>query len=262
MRPMDLLDVERISRWLDPGHEIEVLQEVGSTNTLLAERAAERSVHRHLVTAEAQTAGRGRRGRHWVSPFGRNLAMTVGWESSLPGYRLSGLSLGVGLSIHSALTSVGARSLALKWPNDVLAAGRKLCGVLVEVVSTDPTTVLVGVGVNVDLSAADRAQIEQPSADLRELGVTEIRSDLVGRLALALFQGLERFEVDGFGPLAAEYVKYMAYMGEDCRVLLGDDEVFGRVVGVTQDGLLRLECAEGERTFSGGEVSLRRFSQA
>ena len=134
-QPLELLDSDRVLAGLAAPvrnllAQFEVYEEIDSTNRLALLRALESGCRGHVIVAERQTAGRGRRGRQWISPFGRNIYCSTIWEFDGGAAALEGLSLAVGVAVASALTDVGVRGVGLKWPNDVVGGGRKLAGIL------------------------------------------------------------------------------------------------------------------------------------
>ncbi len=260
---VDLLDATRVEAamserggsWLDT---LQVFPCTGSTSTHLMTLGEQHSVAGHLCLAEFQASGRGRRGRGWISPFARNLAMSFGVSLDLPLARLGGLSTVVGLALVEQLRGLGATGVQLKWPNDVWFEDRKLCGILVELIQRERRVeAVIGIGVNVALAPSDRSAIDQPAADLRELGITSTRSELVGSLVSAVVEQIFSFEQHGFAPFVSRFNRLHRFHQQSCRVVIGPREVNGVVVGITEGGELLLQTDAGVSTFNAGEVSLR-----
>ncbi len=257
----DALNAESCT-WL---RDLRIYLSIDSTNTRMARLAQDESVGGRAWLAELQTAGRGRRGRSWVTPFARNIAMTLGFDLALKPANLGGLSLAVGLGISEYLTALGVQGAVVKWPNDVLVAGAKICGVLIEVVTPNGAprrdlgrcSAIIGVGLNVDLAASVRAGIDQSVTDLREQAVSITRDQIAAGLISALVPVVRRFERAGFGNLCAAYDERHVYQGRYCAVHQGDADYQGRVLGVTDSGGLKLDTADGERVLTGGEATLR-----
>ncbi len=246
---------DRAKGWLV---DLKVALAIDSTNVRMVERAQSESVEGHVLLAELQTAGRGRRGRRWFSPFARNLAVTLGFGlSSQPG-QFGSISLVVGLAIADLLQDHGVVKVSLKWPNDVLIGGAKVCGILIELVKRgDVYEGVVGVGINFEVAQGLRRTIDQPVTDLKELGVEVGRNQLASELISKVVSYVAEFERQGFAGMRSAYEAIQAYQGQSCQVILGSDRIEGIVLGVSDDGQLRMRCAEGERRFNGGEVSLR-----
>lgn len=239
-------------------HELHYFPVINSTNTWLVAKGAQSSIANQLCFTEFQHEGRGRRGRTWISPFARNLAMSLGIATQRPLFELGGLSLVVGLALADALESLKIPSVSLKWPNDILINGSKLSGILVELVQRGKQVeYVVGIGVNVHISAEERAQIDQPVADLREHGVTESRTDLVILIIRKVQEYLNLFEQEGFRPFVTAFNDLHLYHGETCALVQGDHTIIGEVQGIGEQGELLLLTPQGVQSFHGGEVSLR-----
>lgn len=209
-----------------------------------------------VCLAERQTAGRGRRGRQWVSPYGRNVYMSVGWVFNGGASGLEGLSLVVGVALRRALAIVP--DLRLKWPNDLLYENRKLAGVLVEMTG-DPAgdcRVVIGIGVNIGMNWEKRPEIDQPWADIREF-CDYSRNEVAARIIDHLVPILEDFAVNGFGKYRDEWQRHDACLHRAVELRTPMETVSGIARGVTESGSIRIETKEGERIYSGGEISLR-----
>ena len=259
--PLSLLDREAIvSASRDAGWNALVFDSLDSTNAEVLRRLAAGEAAPLLVLAERQESGRGRRGRAWVSPYAENLYYSLGLRLEGGVFSLDGLSLSVGLAVLRSLHEFGVTDAGLKWPNDLLVAGRKIAGVLLEL-SGDPASacqVVIGIGVNVNMLPGPGVAIDQPWTSLRERC-----GRLVGRTELALALGwwlrhyLRRHERDGFAVLREEWESCHLWQGREVSLLAGPQCIDGVVLGVDHQGALRLDVAGRERQFSGGELSLR-----
>jgi BirA family biotin operon repressor/biotin-[acetyl-CoA-carboxylase] ligase len=264
--PLDLLDAEGIHDALGEAASaalasLALLETIDSTNSyLLRERflSPERVA---ACVAEQQTGGRGRRGRGWVSPFGRNLYLSVSRRFEQPAAALGGLSLAAGVAVASALESEGARGVRLKWPNDLLWDDRKMGGILVEISgeADGPSHVVVGVGIDVGMPRAAGAPIDQPWVDLAEAtgGHPPRRSRLAGVVLDRLIDCLARFQTEGLSPFLPAWRALDATAGRDVTVQVGGALIEGRAQGVADDGSLLVLTESGARRLVGGEVSLR-----
>lgn len=244
----------RARNWLV---SLDVRPVVGSTNVELMERARHASVDGSLCTAELQLSGRGRRGRTWVSPFGANLAVSLGIALDRPAAELGGVSLVVGLAALDALEQLGIAGLALKWPNDLLLNDAKLGGILIELAQGHGTELVVGLGLNVSLPDSVRRALPEAVADLASVAVPPGRSRLVATIASSVVEFLSEFDRIGFAPFIPTFNQRHHYHGRECRVLGSDGAQYGVVSGVAEGGELILETPQGPRNFHGGEVSLR-----
>lgn len=246
--------------------ELDVLSVTDSTNSQAMQRAA-RGQSGYVCLAEQQTAGRGRRGRTWVSPFGRNLYLSVSWGFDGGAAQLEGLSLAVGVAMCQVLEAEGVKSVGLKWPNDVLWQQRKLAGVLLEMTG-DPAgacQVVVGVGLNLAMPGSPALDIEQPWADLETVCAAEHcpmpgRNALATRLIDALVGLLSSYHLEGFSAWRDDWLARDAFAGRRVVISSGARTEEGIARGVDINGALMLEQA-GERILChGGELSMRAVS--
>lgn len=243
---------------------LEVYDHLDSTNSYLLSGRVSLEKHYHVVFAEAQTAGRGRNGREWVSPFGRNILMSVGWRVDCPMRRLGGLSLVVGLAVVEALEASGFPGIGLKWPNDLYWEGRKLGGILVEVAgeADGPVSIVVGMGLNCHLDSAHGGGIGQPFASLKELPGTVDRNHIAAAILSALFRGLPLYMESGFERFRAEWRRLDILAGLEVNVLRGKDKSTGVYLGVDSTGSALVNFGGQIHALTGGEISLRRNTGA
>jgi BirA family biotin operon repressor/biotin-[acetyl-CoA-carboxylase] ligase len=210
------------------------------------------------VTAECQTAGRGRRGRAWVSPYAENLYFSLALRIDGGMRQLEGLSLVVGLAVMRALHDFGVPEAGLKWPNDILVGQKKLAGILLELVGdpADVCHVVLGIGINVNMQAAPEVDQQWTSVQL-ETGQSQDRCRLAGVLAAHLYAYLERHRAEGFATLRTEWESHHLWQGRPVSLIAGVNHIDGVVLGIDQQGALRLQVGAQEKSYSGGELSLR-----
>ncbi|GAB1262934.1 bifunctional biotin--[acetyl-CoA-carboxylase] ligase/biotin operon repressor BirA [Aurantivibrio plasticivorans] len=241
---------------------IELFGSIDSTNTHVMNRAQDGAGHGLLCLAEHQTSGRGRQGRQWVSPYGRNIYLSLGWQFVSGVAALEGLSLAIGLAIARALINHGVEGVQLKWPNDVLINHHKVAGVLLEMTgdASGVCQVVVGVGINVHMLESEAKDIEQAWVSVGDIKKVS-RNTLAGDLVHELLVILSEFEAGGFAPLREEWEAFDLFRDRDVCITAGDQVTEGRVLGVSDNGALRLHSASGdEQLIYGGEASLRRAS--
>jgi BirA family transcriptional regulator, biotin operon repressor / biotin---[acetyl-CoA-carboxylase] ligase len=264
--PLELLDKEKILAAMSPEgiellQQLEIHQSIESTNAHLLEQETGNRISGQACLAEQQTAGRGRRGRLWVSPFGSNIYLSLLWKFAMGPAQLSGLSLAVGLSLVHSLETIGVSEVGLKWPNDVYWRERKLAGLLLEVTgeSEGPSTVVVGVGINTGMSKTQGESIDQPWVTLREItgGNNVSRNRLAGLVLGNLLQTMADFERYGLQPLLEEWKRYDLYYNRSVSVHLEGKNIDGIHRGIDNNGALILEHEGKMQPFYGGEVSLR-----
>jgi len=257
--PLTLLDPVEI-RKQSPSCDwpILVFDSIDSTNAE-ALRAIERGqAAPFLVLAERQTAGRGRRGRKWASPFAENIYYSLVLRIDGGMRQLEGLSLVVGLAVMQALRELGISGAGLKWPNDVLVGQKKIAGILLELVGdpADVCHVVLGVGINVNMQITD--EVDQQWTSMRlESGKVFDRNHLVGELGAMLQAYLCRHQVDGFSAIQAEWEQNHLWQGRAVSLIAGVNHIEGEVLGIDSQGALRLKVGGVEKVFSGGELSLR-----
>ena len=242
-------------------YAIHVLDSVDSTNTVLMAAALNGAVDGTLICTEHQQSGKGRRGRQWHSVLGGSLTFSVLWRFENGLQSLSGLSLAVGLAIARAVNHHSRHPVRLKWPNDVLVDYRKLAGILVEVQGDmhGAAFAVVGVGLNVRMSGAQRDAVDQAVVDLAEMGVAVGRNRLLADCLLELHAVLSLFRQHGFASLREDWLKLDAYAGRAVALALPDARsVRGMASGVDETGAFLLRDAQATlRPYSGGEISLR-----
>ena len=236
---------------------------VGSTNDVLLQALRAHTAEPGVVClAERQTAGRGRRGRRWSSPFGSNIYLSLAWRFERGVAALEGLSLAIGVAVVRALVACGIEGVGLKWPTDLVAGGAKLGGILIELEGelAGPVDAVIGIGVNVRMPRAGAAVIDQPWTDLETLaGRAVSRNDFAAALIDACYVLLPEFAARGFAALREDWQRLDVLAGRAVTVTAGDGGTLaGTAEGVDASGALRLRTAEGLRALSGGEVSVRR----
>jgi len=263
---VDLLIPEKLSEHglnTDLFDSIDIALSIDSTNSAMTRLAEQQGSGRHLIFAEMQTQGRGRRGRQWVSPFARNLYFSVLWTFEQGIGAIQGLSLAVGLSIHHTLKNMGIDQVGLKWPNDVLVQQNgqlaKLGGILIEITGdlSDQCQVVIGVGLNLDIQHRDLAHIDQAAVGVKQLGVTIDRNAFAANLLVILHQTLEAFTQTGFAPIQPHWNEADAFKNTAVKLILPSSEVQGIAKGVNEKGELQLDVDGKMHVYNGGEVSLR-----
>jgi BirA family biotin operon repressor/biotin-[acetyl-CoA-carboxylase] ligase len=237
--------------------DIDILDSCDSTNAVLLARAEAGAPSGSVVITREQTAGRGRRGRQWIASPGDSLAFSLLWRFA-PGTAPAGLSLAVGLAVAKAMARVGADDTALKWPNDILRDGRKLGGILIELVPGTPHAAVIGIGLNLHLPAAMPVELRELSAALCEPDATADENTLYAILLGELLTVLEAFAASGFAPMRDEWMARNAYA--DASVTLLSDfgaPRSGICRGADTDGALLFEADGRVERILSGEVSLR-----
>ena len=260
---IELLDAALIRERLGPAakallRKMALLPSVASTNQWLQEKGNQGSPSGSVCFAEHQSAGRGRRGRNWVSPLGRNIYCSLLWDFALEMSGLGGLSLAIGVAVAQAIRNLGAEDVGLKWPNDLLLGGRKVGGILLEVSGElgGQTRAVIGIGLNFHMDKL--AEIDQPWADLRSaLPVGVGRNDVAAALVDVLLPAAARFQEQGFSAFAADWVGFDLVRGRQVVLHMPQRDVCGIALGVDHSGALLLEAEGKTERYYGGEISLR-----
>jgi BirA family biotin operon repressor/biotin-[acetyl-CoA-carboxylase] ligase len=257
--PVSLLSTELITVAAKPAQwPVFIYDSVGSTNAVAMKLIAENQATPFVVMAERQTAGRGRRGRKWVSPYAANIYYSLAVRIEGGMRQIEGLSLLIGLAVLKTLRDAGVKSAGLKWPNDVLVGRRKVAGILLELVGdpADVCHVIVGVGINVNMRATE--EVDQLWTSVRlELGRVSDRNHLSGQLTCNIESYLSVHQKSGFEAFMAEWESNHLWQGCAVQLLAGAQIVDGVVLGIDARGALRLRVGQEEKVFSGGELSLR-----
>jgi BirA family transcriptional regulator, biotin operon repressor / biotin---[acetyl-CoA-carboxylase] ligase len=286
------LDSARIQDLLTPEarqrvKRLDTAWSVGSTNTILMERAHPPAGSSEVMLSEYQSAGRGRRGRVWLAPPGGSICLSLSWTFPDVPRDLGALGLAIGVCALRALTSLGVEKVQLKWPNDLLIADRKLGGILIELraESGGPAYVVIGIGLNVALGAgllekmaqSGLAPIDLVCAGLGANRLTKLPGDghgqmpqtmrgeplrnaVAARLVNSFVEGLLGFERDGLKPFVQEWVEADALRGRTVTVQAAVGPAVGVARGIDLDGSLLVETPLGLRRFVSGDVSVRATS--
>ncbi len=239
----------------------EIFYLIDSTNRYLMERAADGLEGPYLCLAESQSAGRGRRGRSWISPFGRNLYLSLQWRFELGADALPALSLAAGVAAAAALENMGVAGIGIKWPNDLYHGERKLGGLLIELAgeASGPWDAVVGLGLNIDMKDLSALDIDQPWTDLRSaLGRRPERNGVAITIIDALMDALAKFEREGFAPFRESFQRFDVTRGREVELHQGANQIKrGVSLGVGEQGALMLQCESGISQVTSGEISLR-----
>lgn len=264
-RPVELLNAEQISKQLSPAgkvllHDIEVLPLIDSTNNYLRQAVINGVPSGHVVMAEQQSAGKGRRGHHWVSPFGANLYFSLAWRFDLSIMELSGLGIAVAVALVKSLSRF-APDIGIKWPNDILWQERKLAGILLELQgeSHGTASVIIGVGININMSAESANTIDQPWTDLTTItGVPVAREPVAGAVIEGLLQAMVMYQQQGLLPFKQEWSDWDLLNGQAINVIQDDQMITGIGRGIDTSGAILVERHGELSRYLAGDVSLRK----
>lgn len=268
-KPVELLDAQKIAASLLPHADtvlgpVEVLEQVGSTNSWLLEQPRAPAGRGRACLAEIQTAGRGRRGRQWLAPPTGSLCLSLAWHFPWMPPDMSCLSLACGIAVVRALEELGVEGVRIKWPNDLMWQDRKLAGLLVEMRSdgSGAAHVVIGLGLNVDLGdLANEIQTGWGPApvDLMSVAPDHVsdRNVLAATVLNSLTDILLAFPASGFAGLEAEWQRLDGLNGRLVTVQGEDSALTGEVLGVDKTGALRVLSDGKEVQCVAGDVSVR-----
>lgn len=266
VEPIEMLDrqliLSHISAYARAAvKNIEIFDTIHSTNLYLSEMLSEGLTSGHVCLAEQQKSGRGRRGRSWISPFGRNIYLSIYWFCLLPPARLSGVSLAAGVAVIQALEKLGLKDLGLKWPNDIMWCNRKLAGLLLEVSGeqSGPSHLILGLGLNTKITEKEATAIDQPWVDLSSIPGSEVisRNRLTAILLESLLEMFKQFETEGLSEVRKVWRQYDIYSGKPVTLMLGEKRIHGIYQGIDESGAILIKQNGDTVAFYGGEVSLR-----
>ncbi len=258
---IELLSIDSIHSGMTTGAleffpELDIHLETASTNTAVLANTTANPV----CLAERQTQGRGRRGRHWSSPFAKNIYMSIVWRLHEPVESLDGLSLTIGVSVARAIEKSGIKGIELKWPNDLIFEGRKVAGILLEVKGevSGPVRVVAGIGVNVAMTDDEAENVDQPWTTLSRINGQHVsRNMIVARVLNELAFELPRYKDAGFAAVLPDWSKRDYLMGKQVVLNSEKQAITGVAKGVSQRGALLIETRAGIQEYRAGDVSVR-----
>lgn len=243
------------------GKEVLYFDETDSTNTEIKKAAEKEAAHGTLAVADYQSLGKGRRGRSWTSPHGVGIWMSILLRPELHPSCASMLTLVAALAVADGIETVCGLDTKIKWPNDIVVNGKKVCGILTEM-STELECinyVVVGIGINANTSEFPEDIRDVATSLLLETGARVGRSRLIGAVMKALEKYYALFlEHQDMSGLLEIYDSKLANKDNVVRVLAPGNEYTGIAEGINADGELLVRMDDGElRTVISGEVSVR-----
>lgn len=267
--PVELLNKKEILAGLNTTTQsylprLEVVNVISSTNDYLIQRLGHGICSGTVCVAEAQTAGKGRLGKKWFSPYGANVYLSLYWRFPNKLYDLSGLSLVVGLSILEALKEIAPLpdGLGIKWPNDIWYFEAKLCGILIESLGvggnfqpSSSTDVVIGIGINVAPLSKKSSYIWTNLTQI--LGFTPSRNGLISNILNSLIVMLRRFQQQGFPAFCSLWSRYDLLFGKKVHLFTNNCADVGIAQGVNERGELCVKIGDSLKAIRYGEVSVR-----
>jgi BirA family biotin operon repressor/biotin-[acetyl-CoA-carboxylase] ligase len=232
--------------------------ETTSTTAFMLSHAAELKSG-DICIAEYQSAGRGRRGRQWLSPYGHHIYASLFWRLNQDISQVSGISLVVGCALVKTLQDMGVEGLGLKWPNDIYVDNKKLAGILIELSLSlaRQTDLVIGFGINMSMSVEQGKLIDQPWSDLSSMDAMPDKTELLIRLHQQLKYDLTLFEQQGLGAFFARWNQHDLFINREVTLVMAPNSVTGICRGIDEQGAILLENDLGVTAFVGGEITLR-----
>ena len=264
--PLELLDKPKIESQLRKNTckinipDIEIHNIIDSTNDYLMRRIPNHIQNGQVCIAEYQSAGRGRRGRQWVSPFGSHLYMSLYWLLEQGMTAAMGLSTVVALAVSDAVKALYSIQVELKWPNDIYINGVKLAGILIDLEGSphESCHVVIGIGLNVNMPNKSGVQVDQPWTDLQQHTSAKIdRNTLIAKIIECLFFRLNEHKKNGLDNVVAQWNAQDYFYNKRVKLITGINETEGICKGINNQGALLLENNNKLTPIYGGEVSLR-----
>lgn len=240
--------------------KVEVHSVIDSTNSYLMRRLPNQNVSGQVCIAEYQSAGRGRRGRQWVSPFGSHIYLSMYWLLEQGMSAAMGLSVVAALAVSDAIKVLYSINVELKWPNDIYLNGVKLAGILIDLEgqAMEPCHCVIGIGLNINMPTKSAEAIDQPWTDLsRAIGQDVNRNILAANIITALIKRLQSHSQSGINSMLNEWHGQDFYLNKAVSLITGDKATLGICRGINAQGALMLEINGKINPIYGGEVSLR-----
>jgi BirA family biotin operon repressor/biotin-[acetyl-CoA-carboxylase] ligase len=241
---------------IDGRAPLEVFDEIDSTIMEARRRAEQDEIRPVWIIAKRQTAGRGRRGRAWISPDG-NLLVTLLFATDRPLAEVALLGFATGVAIAETFEALGAQgAVTLKWPNDVMVAGAKTAGILIDSGALDGGRNWVALAFGVNIAVAPEA-LDQPTTCLRNTlanGAAPQPLDVFAVLRPRLETWAARLVSEGFAPLRDAWLQRAHGLGAEVQVRQGEQTLAGRVAGLSPRGELELDTPTGRRLISAGDI--------
>lgn len=261
--PLVLLDKNKIEEVIsDPRITLECFETLPSTNDYLKNTLPLKNLS--VCLGEHQSKGRGRMGRAWAAPYGRNIYCSVSYIFNKDVSELSGISLAVGILIANVLSSLADHvKFFLKWPNDLYVNNQKFGGILVDVMGEahGSCTAIIGIGLNVNMKDVRLEEVDQPWTSLEHVLNKQLdRNILSGHIINAIVDGMALFEVKGIEPFLSQWKQYDLLENKRVSLSHGAGIISGIARGISQQGYLLIERPSGNiETFPSGDTTLLKW---
>ena len=259
----DILDGHQIRSLLHTqwaAHKIIIMDSVDSTNSEVKRRAEEGAQQGLLVISEEQTAGRGRRGRYWESQKGQGIFMTLLLKPAIEPGNASMLTLVMGMAVRDAIQRITGLDAAIKWPNDIICDGKKVCGILTEMSAQIDyiNYIVIGVGINVNNQEFPEEVRQVATSIYQQTGQAVKRGELAAETMNCFEKYYEKYLVtQNLQNLMEEYNRHLINRGREVLILDMKKQFSGTALGINESGELLVETNGETVCVSAGEVSVR-----
>ena len=235
------------------GRNIYIYEETDSTNTQAKQNCDKNNGS--IFIAETQTNGKGSRERSWISPKGSGIWLSILLKPDISPMTVSQITLVAGLAVCK---SIGVGSM-IKWPNDIVINGKKVCGILTEMSATSEKVnhVVCGIGINVNMDNFDEEIADRATSMYIESGQKYDINEIIAKLLNEFEYYYNKFLDDGLGAVIDEYKKHCITIGREVNVIYNSETVTGNAVDVSSNGQLIVETDSGVIEVTSGEVSVR-----
>lgn len=257
---MNKVELESIRNTTWAGQEIYYYDVTDSTNIRAKELAEEGHPSGTLVVADRQEAGRGRRGRSWDSPPGTGIFMTLLLKPEMNPNHASMLTLVAAMAVARAISKCAGTEALIKWPNDIVIGGKKICGILTEMSAQFDfiNHIVIGIGINVHNEHFPEEIAETAGSILLQTGKRIRRAELIEQILEQFEHYYAMFmETEDLSGLVKEYNSILVNMNKSVRVLDPKEPFEGKAMGITKKGELIVDTWESRKMVSSGEVSVR-----
>lgn len=256
----DALTNRELERLMPKGIRVEAYDQVDSTNEVCKKIAKTGNHHGTLVVAEQQTGGKGRRGRAWESPHGTGIWMSLLIQDEIKPERASMLTLVAAMAIRKGILEATGLDCEIKWPNDIVYQGRKVCGILTEMSAEEGFVhyIVIGIGINCNTESFSEELKDKATSILLSTGEKANRGQVIKASMEAFLEYYEIYKkTQDMSGLMEEYNSYLANRGKPVMVLLPGESYQGIGIGLAEDGALLVQTETGTQTIYSGEVSVR-----
>lgn len=242
------------------GNEIIYYNEIESTNSKLMELAKKNATEGTVMLTDKQTKGKGRLEREWIAEERKNIFMSLLIRPKIPPYKASGITQVVALSVLEALESLYNIKFTIKWPNDIIANGKKVCGILCEMDGEldKLNFIVIGIGINTNQNTIDN-EIKHKATSLKiESGLSIERKVIVASVLNRFEENYETFKEYGITPFIKKLKEYSALINKNVKISNSFKEFTGKIIDIDDEGYLIVKTNEGEiKSIIGGDISIR-----